>query len=190
MTLSDPAAAIRDAMIAFKNGQLHEQSSGTASADPLPLYREIPRGKAFPVDALGPVLGGMARALYEAAVQSPLAICGTDVLAAAAVSTQGLRDVVLPLAGGIAKPLSLYFLIVARSGERKTATDALVLVPVRKRAAELQEDYGAKIADHRNALDVWTSERARILKKKWMHRRESVSSMRSALSRSRPGPRS
>lgn len=156
-----------DAMIAFKNGRL--QSPGKlmpGQGEPLPLYRDIPKGKEFPAGALGPVLGGMARALHEAAVQSPLAICGTGVLAAAAVSTQGLRDVVLPLAGDLAKPLSLYFLIVARSGERKTATDTLVLEPVKKRTAELQEEYDAKIADHRNTLDVWTSERARILKKK------------------------
>lgn len=108
----------------------------------------------------------MARALHDAAVQSPLAICGTSVLAAAAVASQGLRDVVLPLAGGLSKPLSLYFLIIARSGERKTATDALALTPLRQRALELREDYDVKIADYRNTLDVWTSERACILKKK------------------------
>ncbi len=163
MTLSDQTTAIRDAPIAFRNGGSYSGERGTS--EPLPLYRDIPKGEMFPAGALGPVLGGMAIALHEAAVQAPLAICGTSVLAAAAVSAQGLRDVILPLAGGIAKPVSLYCLIVARSGERKTATDALVLAPVKQRAAELQEEYSAKILDHRNTLDVWTAERARILKK-------------------------
>jgi hypothetical protein len=188
MTLSDQATAIRKAMIAFRNGG---PSGGERGAgEPLPLYRDIPKGEMFPAGALGPVLGGMAITLHEAAVQAPLSICGTSVLAAAAVSTQGLRDVILPLAGGIAKPVSLYCLIVARSGERKTATDALVLAPVKQRAAELQEEYSAKILDHRNTLDVWTSERALILKKKPMRERASANSMRLAPSRSRPRPQS
>ena len=97
---------------------------------------------------------------------------------------------ILPLADGIAKPFSLYCLIVARSGERKTATDAFVLAPVKQRAAELQEEYSAKILDHRNTLDVWTAERARILKKKPMRTRANANSMRLAQSRSRPRPRS
>lgn len=187
MTLSDQTTAIRNAMIAFRNGGSSGGERGTG--EPLPLYRDIPKGEEFPAEALGPVLGDMARALHEAAVQAPLAICGTSVLAAAAVSTQGLRDVILPLAGGIAKPVSLYCLIVARSGERKTATDALVLAPVKQRAVELQEEYSAKILDHRNTLDVWTAERALILKKKPMRRRANANLTRWARSRSRPRPR-
>ncbi len=188
MTLSDQTTAIRNAMIAFRNGGSSGGERGTG--EPLPLYRDIPKGEIFPAGALGPVLGGMAIALHEAAVQAPLAICGTSVLAAAAVSTQGLRDVILPLAGGIAKPVSLYCLIVARSGERKTATDALVLAPVKQRAVELQEEYSARIFDHKNSLDVWTAERALILKKKPMRARANASLMRLAQSRSRPRPRS
>ena len=187
MTLSDQTITIRDAVIAFRNGGSYGGERGTG--EPLPLYRDIPIGETFPASALGPVRGGMAGALHEAAVQAPLSICGTSVLAAAAVSAQGLRDVILPLAGGIAKPLSLYFLIVARSGERKTATDALVLAPVKQRAAELQEEYSAKILDHRNTLDVWTAERALILKKKPMRRRANANLTRWARSRSRPRPR-
>ena len=184
MTLSDQTTAIRNAMIAFRNGGSYGCERGTG--EPLPLYRDIPKGEIFPAGALGPVLGGMAHALHEAAVQAPLSICGTSVLAAAAVSAQGLRDVILPLAGAIAKPLSLYFLIVARSGERKTATDALVLAPVKERAAELQEEFAAKILDHRNTLDVWTAERTLILKKKLMRKRANANSTRLAQSRSRP----
>lgn len=132
--------------------------------EPLPLYRETPNGEPFPVDALGPTLGGMAKALHEAAVQSPMAICATSVLAAASLATQGLRDIVLPIADGKAKPLSLYCLAVAQSGERKSATDDLALAPVKERAKELQRDYDAKITSHCNAHDVWIEQKQRILK--------------------------
>jgi hypothetical protein len=108
----------------------------------------------------------MARALHEAAVQSPLAICGTAVLAAAACATQGLRDVALPIAGGQAKPLSLYFLAIALSGERKTATDKLALKPIHQRADELRTDYDAASSHYKNALDVLTAERKKILSEK------------------------
>lgn len=130
--------------------------------EPLPLFRELPKAEAFPVEALGATLGGMARALHEAAVQSPLAICGTAVLAAAACATQGLRDVALPIAGGQAKPLSLYFLAIALSGERKTATDKLALKPIHQRADELRTDYDAASSHYKNALDVLTAERKKI----------------------------
>lgn len=49
--------------------------------EPLALYRDIPKGKEFPAEALGPALGGMAPA-----VQSPLAICGTGMLASLTLS--------------------------------------------------------------------------------------------------------
>ena len=79
------------------------------SEDPLPLYREIEKGEAFPVKALGPILGAMAKALNETAVQSPLALCGTSVLAAAACAVQALCNIMLPIAGGQARVISLFF---------------------------------------------------------------------------------
>lgn len=136
------------------------------SDEPLPLFRDLPGSEAFPVDALGPVLGGMARALHEAAVQSPMAICGTAVLAAAACATQGLRNIELPIARGQAKPLSLYFLAIALSGERKTATDKEALDPIRKRSDELRRDYDDALPNYRNAHDAWEAERKAILGKR------------------------
>ena len=90
----------------------------TFQDDPLPLFRELPKAEAFPVEALGATLGGMAKALHEAAVQSPLPLCGTSVLAAATCATQALRNVELPIADGQTKPLSLDF--VGNCQERRT----------------------------------------------------------------------
>jgi hypothetical protein len=136
------------------------------SDEPLPLFRDVAKGDAFPVDALGPVLGGMARALHQSAVQSPLAICGTAVLSAACLATQGHRDVELPYAGGHIRPISLFFLAIAKSGERKSATDAIALKPVQKHTAELREAYEKDITSHRNKLDVWNTDRQVILRKR------------------------
>src|SRR3984893_9312139 len=105
---------------------------------PLPLVREVQPAAPFPDQALGPVLGAAAKAIQEH-VQSPLAMCGQAVLAAAALAVQGHVDV--ELATGQVKPVSNFFLTVAASGERKTATDGLALSAVRKHEAFLAEQY-------------------------------------------------
>ncbi len=146
-----------------QKSQVSQEGGALFADEPLPLFREPPKGEAFPVEALGSTLGGMAKALHEAAVRSPLAICGTAVLAAAACATQALRDVDLPIAGGQPKPLSLYFLAIAQSGERKTATDAQALKPIRTRSEELRHEYDEAHQRYRNALDAWTAERKNVL---------------------------
>jgi hypothetical protein len=145
------------------NDANHSGKGPLFTEEPLPLFREIPKGDDFPVDALGLVLGGMAKALHEAAVQSPLPMCGTAVLAAATCATQALRNVELPIGDGQTKPLSSDFLAIAKSGERKTATDSLALAPIRTRSDELRKRYDEDYLRYRNALDAWNAERKKIL---------------------------
>ena len=100
------------------------------SEPPRPLVRELPPAEEFPVDALGGLLSGAARAINDR-VRAPLAICGQSVLAAATLAVQAQADVQLPT--GHIKPVSDYFVTVAESGERKTAADTEALRP-RERA--------------------------------------------------------
>ena len=93
---------------------------------PLPLVREVQQATPFPVDALGPVLGGAACAVHEH-VQSPLAMCGQAVLAAATLAVQGHADV--ELATGQIKPLSNFFLTVAASGKERRPPTAWHCLP-------------------------------------------------------------
>ena len=51
MTLSDQTTAIRNAMIAFRNGGSYGCERGTG--EPLPLYRDIPKGEIFPAGKKG-----------------------------------------------------------------------------------------------------------------------------------------
>jgi hypothetical protein len=59
--------------------------------------------------------------------------------------------------------MSLYFLTIAQTGERKTATDSQALKPIRTRSEELRKSYDEDYARYRNALDVWNAERKKIL---------------------------
>src|SRR5881275_2161246 len=105
---------------------------------PRPLMRELPPADPFPTDALGNVLGAAARAIHDR-VQAPLAICGQSALAAAALAGQGHADVVLPIGPGQSRPLSLYLVSIAASGERKSACDSEAMWPIRRREAVLRE---------------------------------------------------
>jgi hypothetical protein len=107
---------------------------------PRPLFRELPPADPFPVDALGNVLGAAARAIHDR-VQAPLAVCGQSALAAAALAGQGHADVLLPIGPGQPRPLSLYLVSVAESGERKSACDAEAMWPIRRREAALRQQY-------------------------------------------------
>jgi hypothetical protein len=110
----------------------------------------------FPIDALGSLLGGAARAIH-AAVQAPLAMCGNSVLAAASLATQGQAD--FELQGLGRRPVSDFFLTVGLTGERKSAVDRWTLRAVwkyqskmRALAVEQEKAYKRELAAYRFLL--------------------------------------
>jgi hypothetical protein len=131
--------------------------------DPLPLTRSMPPPGVFPVSALGPVMSDAATA-FQAKTQAPMDICGNAVLAVAGLAAQAHADIVLPT--GEAKPLSLYLVTIAPSGERKTSTDSLALVPVRERETSLRQEHELARIDHENAHAAWDAERKLTLANK------------------------
>lgn len=104
---------------------------------PLPLRRNLSPAQAFPIGALGDVLGGAAQAMHDV-IQAPLAMCGNSILAANALSVQGYVDVVID---GRISPTSEFFVSIGESGERKSAVDKLALAPHRERQSQLREEY-------------------------------------------------
>jgi hypothetical protein len=125
----------------------HKTQSTAAVEAPRPLMREMPAADQFPVDALGTLLANAARAIQDR-VQAPMAICGQAVLAAAALAVQGHANVKLPI--GQVRPISEYFLTIARTGERKTAADTEALRPARKHEADLRGQYELDLPNYLN----------------------------------------
>ena len=80
----------------------------------------------FPVDALGNMLGGAARAIART-VDAPPAIAAHSVLAVAAFAAQDKANLVMD---GRTIPLSLFLLTIAESGDRKTACDKVASTPL------------------------------------------------------------
>lgn len=116
---------------------------------PTPLVRPLPPAAAYPIDALGPILSPAAQAIVEI-VQVPPAIAGNAVLTAAALAAQRCRDV--ETLGGN-KPISLYALTIAASGDRKTTVDRIALAPVVEHVKRLAKEYKVD-------LQIYEDERA------------------------------
>ena len=126
---------------------------------PLPLYPKLAPSEPFPVAALGPVLAPAAAAIARK-VQVPLAIAGQSVLAAAALAAQAHADVAMHY--GQTRPLSLFFVTVAASGDRKSTADNEALWPVSKREAALREEHKLATAAWIIRQSAWAAERKKI----------------------------
>ena len=106
------------------------------------------RDHSYPVDALGKVLAPAVQALADRQ-QVPIALAAQSVLVAAASVTQQYYDVLLD---GRRIPLSLWLVLVAEPGERKTSTDTLAFARLNLRQREAEQRY-------RVVLDGWKTAR-------------------------------
>jgi hypothetical protein len=122
------------------------------STEPEPLRRPLPPAEAYPLDALGDVLGSAAKAIADT-VQAPDALIGQSLLAAASLAVQHLADVEID---GRTEPLSLWCMSIAVSGERKSAVDALALRAHREHERVQLETYKHALQEH--AIDLQAHE--------------------------------
>lgn len=81
----------------------------------------------FPADALPPVMRALLIEMQRT-IKAPMAICGASLLTMMSLAAQSLADVRLPSIGRTV--LSLFFLTIAKSGERKSAADKVARAPV------------------------------------------------------------
>lgn len=103
------------------------QTKDFETEPPRPLMRPIAPPEPFPIEALGGVPRAAADAIVDI-VQVPDAMASQSVLAVAALAVQGQADVELPT--GQRRPLSYFFVTVAGSGERKSASDCHATAPI------------------------------------------------------------
>jgi hypothetical protein len=130
-----------------------------AADAPIPLFPALPKAERFPIEALGPALSRAAAAISRK-VQVPEAIAAQAVLAAAALAAQAHADVMLPY--GQTRPLSLFFVTVAASGDRKSTADNEALWPIRKREKKLKEEHERAHSEWKIACAAWNAEKKKI----------------------------
>ncbi|GEP06621.1 YfjI family protein [Methylobacterium oxalidis] len=114
----------------------------------------------FPVEYLPPVMRAAVEAL-EYHVQAPRSLCAHSILSAAMLACQGLADVdvrALPQP----RPLSLFMLVIAVSGERKSACDDLALHAISQHEAQMRLEHAEAEREYRIAQTAYEAEKKHI----------------------------
>lgn len=96
----------------------------------------------------------------ERNVQAADALVGMVLLAAMAAVCQGLVDVMLPM--GQIRPVSLFLLLIAESGDRKSTVDKLVFSALHRKDLEAATIQQRLWEDYIAALEVWKVIRQRL----------------------------
>jgi hypothetical protein len=126
--------------------------------EPLPLFPLVSPAERYPIEALGclaPAAAAIARK-----VQVPEAIAAQSVLAVASLAAQARADVLLPF--GQTRPLSLYLVTVAASGDRKSSADNEARWPIWKREKALKQEHEEAYRHWFVDCAAWTAEKKRI----------------------------
>jgi len=124
----------------------------TAMPQPTPLENESNKRPEFPIEALNPLLMHTAIAIADRA-QCPIDFAACSLLAVSSLATQGHVYVITPKR--TMTPLSLHFLTVARSGERKTTADNLAIEPVMRWQKQYADRYEEMRKKHKRNHDLW-----------------------------------
>lgn len=117
------------------------------------LYKET---LPFPVQALPDILQEAVWDIH-AKTQAPIPLIVSSALGAMSLASQHLYDVQRP--DGIVTPISLYLLVLAESGERKSSVDTLLMKPFHDYERELRDRYDKEMADFRVKEEVWKTKK-------------------------------
>ncbi|MFD0979299.1 YfjI family protein [Tropicimonas aquimaris] len=128
------------------------------SEGPHLLLREIPPGEPYPVTALGPLREAVQA--VRGMTLAPVAIPAASALSIAALAVQGFADV--ETLGG-PRPMSLYALTIAQSGERKSSCDAPLMAGLRAFENEQAKARCDDMAAWKNKYALWKGEHDQIL---------------------------
>lgn len=135
-----PVSKIRPSIVA----QL-EAAEIVTPAPPQPLLREIAPGVPYPVEALG--LLRPAVETVQQITQAPVAIPAQSAIGVVALAVQGFANV--ETLGGD-RPVSVFALTIAASGERKSSCDALLMRAMR----EYEREQSLVVAELRRAWAI------------------------------------
>lgn len=139
-----------------KASQSHDPQS-IGLSEPLPLLRTFTAPQPYPVNALGD-LKRIVEAVQKS-TQAPIEIAAASALSATSLVVQGHANV--ETLGGV-KPLSIYMLTIARSGERKSSCDAPIIGAIKDFEKATAIDMERVLQKHNNLYEIYQAERSRI----------------------------
>ena len=131
--------------------------SENAWPDPEPIFSSDFDRTPYPVNHLPPLLQS-AILEYQRYGQQPIELVATSALATCSLACQGLADVRRDKE--LVGPCSLSFLVVAESGERKTAADRRMTRVIKQWMALEKDANAAEVARASARRRAWEAERA------------------------------
>lgn len=121
-----------------------------------PLVTTTKSAHNYPLDALPQLMRG-AVIDYQAYGKQPIPMVASCALAALSLAGQGLANVARD--SQLVGPISLNVLIVAASGERKSACDNAIAGAVRQWEKDQQDSIRPQIEKAKTQLAIWNEER-------------------------------
>lgn len=126
---------------------------------PLPLCIEK-EATPYPVEAL-PFLVRDAVIAYQRYGQQPLPLVACSALAGISLAAQAMANVARD--SNLISPVSLYFLVIATSGERKSAADQTFIQPLRQWENDRKEKMATKVEIANTLHQAWRAEKNGLL---------------------------
>ena len=110
----------------------------------------------YPVEILPGVVGNAVREVVDF-VQCPPALAACSALAVVSIAAQGLIDVRRD--SRLSGPVSLFFMAIAESGERKSSVDGCFAAPLQEWEKATRVRMEPELAHARADLDAWKAKR-------------------------------
>lgn len=136
-------------------------NTSEVASEALPLIGATSAPKPFPAEFLGPRLEGACRVIMEKA-WVPASTAAQSLLSACSLALQPHFNVMLPT--GQVRPISLFFVTVAKSGARKSTSDDLAMAEAAAFQEDLHEKKVAQEPAHAAAKAAWAIAKADTIK--------------------------
>ncbi len=142
-----------------------------ARAQPLPLIGEVVKGEDYPVEAMGERIGAATAAISKK-VQVPPALAANSVLSACSLAIQPYVNVALP--SDQERPVSLFLVTVAQSGDRKSTADEIATGEISLFQRELQEDQVRREPEVMAKKLAWDTSKTEALSRAKKNGRDAI----------------
>ena len=114
----------------------------------------------FPLDAFPSFIRDIIHDVHES-TQAPVPLIASSVISAMSLSCQGLINVKINQMAPF--PVSLFLLVIANSGERKTTVDKMVMKPFYEHDTDSLREFEQKKTDYSLEMQVWKEKEKAIL---------------------------
>lgn len=118
--------------------------------------------RAYPIHAMYSVIRDAILEVQHN-LKAPDALIAGSFLTTMSIASQGDVDVELPT--GQIRPVSLDVLIIADSGERKSATDSIVGAPIYEHDEKVARDHVQAVLAHKADRRLWDAKEASLQRK-------------------------